>query len=330
MASPEYNLATEFPFVAEEWLYEKNDGVPSDYLPHSERETWWRCHYHPDVKWKSKICNRTSSRLSNCPICQKECGTSFPEQAIYYYLKLLFSDAENRIQIEGTETDIYLPSLKLAIECDGSFYHGGIEKQEKEAKKDQLLKEAGISVFHIKEALAGQEQPPGDYVLWCPVGSYKNYLFLENIMRLLVQRLNEQYGLSLVTRPDIQRDRAKILSAYMSRRKENSLQEKAPHLITEWHTNRNGQLTPAMVSYNSGKKVWWKCKKGHEWQAAVRNRYQGTGCPYCANKKVCLENSLLFHYPKIAQRMWNYEKNGSCTPSNVTVSSGKRVWWRCP
>lgn len=329
LASPEYNLATEFPFVAEEWLAEENDGDPSDYLPHSEREAWWRCRYHPDVKWKSKICSRTASRLSNCPACQRERGTSFPEQAVYYYLKLLFGDAENRSKIEGTETDIYLPSLKLAIEYDGSFYHGGTDRQAREERKDQLLKEAGLSVLHIKEAPDSREQPPSDSILWCPVESYKNYLFLESVMQSLVRWLNGRYGLHLVVRPDIRRDSAKILSAYMSRRKENSLAVKAPQLTAEWNAERNGQLTPAMVSAGSGKKVWWKCEKGHEWQAAVCKRYQGGGCPYCSNKKVCRENSLAFCYPKLAKKMWNAERSGSLTPGDVTVGSAKTVWWRC-
>ena len=329
LASPEYNLATEFPFVAEEWLYEKNDGLPTDYLPHSEKEAYWRCRYHPDIEWKSKICNRTSSRISNCPICQKERGTSFPEQVVYYYLKLLFDDAKNRAQVGGTETDIYLPSLNLAIEYDGYYYHDKPDEQEKENKKDQALQEAGLTVLHIKEIPACQDLPIQVSVLWCPVKNYKNYLFLQDLMQSLVQWLNGRYGLHLMTRPDIQRDSAAILSNYMSRRKENSLEQKAPQLAAQWHTQRNGKLTPAMVSFSSGKKVWWKCGKGHEWQAEVSKRYRGGNCPYCSGKKVCYENSLAFLHPKLSKTMWNYEKNGSLTPADVTAGSGKKVWWNC-
>lgn len=32
-------------------------------------------------------------------------------------------------------------------------------------------------------------------------------------------------------------------------------------------------------------KVWWQCKNGHEWQAAVYSRNAGNGCPFCASKK---------------------------------------------
>ena len=32
---------------------------------------------------------------------------------------------------------------------------------------------------------------------------------------------------------------------------------------------------------NSGIKVWWRCSRGHEWQATISNRNYGTGCPAC-------------------------------------------------
>ena len=326
LASPEYNLKTEFPIVAEEWLYEKNDGLPTEYLPRSEKKVWWRCRYHPDIEWQSAICNRTSSRLSNCPVCQKERGTSFPEQAVYYYLRLLFEDAENRSKIQGIEADIYLPSLKLAIEYDGYYYHDESNKQAKEDEKDRQLMAAGLSVLHIKETPGDDPAFVSDSILWSPVKSYSNYLFLEALTRKLVSWLNERYGLHLVIRPDIQRDSAAILSNYMSRRKEKSLEQMAPQLVREWHTERNGMLTPASISFSSGKKVWWRCEKGHEWQGTVSGRYRGGGCPYCTGKRVCRENSLAFLYGKAAKELWHSEKNAPLTPWDVTGGSGKTVW----
>ena len=35
-------------------------------------------------------------------------------------------------------------------------------------------------------------------------------------------------------------------------------------------------------SYSSHKKVWWLGKCGHEWQAIIASRTNGTGCPCCA------------------------------------------------
>jgi len=56
-------------------------------------------------------------------------------------------------------------------------------------------------------------------------------------------------------------------------------------LANEWNYEKNNSLTPMDITPNSGKKVWWKCKKGHEWQATVANRNRGSGCPVCRKNK---------------------------------------------
>ena len=65
---------------------------------------------------------------------------------------------------------------------------------------------------------------------------------------------------------------------------ENDLQTLSPILASEWDYKKNNGLTPMDVMPNSGKKVWWKCKRGHEWQAKIQNRYRGSGCPYCSGR----------------------------------------------
>ena len=58
------------------------------------------------------------------------------------------------------------------------------------------------------------------------------------------------------------------------------LQSKFPDIVKEWNFDKN-MIMPDAVSAFSGKKVWWKCKEGHEWQATVSNRVNGNGCPRC-------------------------------------------------
>ena len=52
----------------------------------------------------------------------------------------------------------------------------------------------------------------------------------------------------------------------------NDLATKYPALAKEWDIHKNGELLPQMVSAGSGKKVWWKCENGHEWQATIASR----------------------------------------------------------
>ena len=66
----------------------------------------------------------------------------------------------------------------------------------------------------------------------------------------------------------------------------NDIATTNPEIATEWHPNRNGDLLPTMVSSGSHKKVWWKCKYGHEWQSTVEKRKAGTGCPICKKTKI--------------------------------------------
>ena len=109
----------------------------------------------------------------------------------------------------------------------------------------------------------------------------------------------------------------------------NDLQSQYPHLAQEWHPTKNGTLTPADVVPGTRRKVWWRCEKGHEWQAAVASRVSGNGCPICAGKIVVSgENDLASQYPHIA-REWHPFKNDALTPEQVTPFSNKKVWWRC-
>jgi rubrerythrin len=79
---------------------------------------------------------------------------------------------------------------------------------------------------------------------------------------------------------------------------QRSLAVLRPGLTAELHPDRNHNLDPQRVGVWSRRKVWWLCRScGHEWEAMVMNRQQGTGCPRCAS----------------AQRIATYHKNASAT-----------------
>jgi positive regulator of sigma E activity len=111
-------------------------------------------------------------------------------------------------------------------------------------------------------------------------------------------------------------------------KKQITLYEYDNRLVKEWHPTKNGILTPLDVSAKSGKKVWWLCEFGHEWEAKIYNRSYGTKCPYCSGKKACDDNSLVFLNPTLAHE-WHPEKNKSLKPSEVVCYSNKKVWWIC-
>jgi rubrerythrin len=103
-----------------------------------------------------------------------------------------------------------------------------------------------------------------------------------------------------------------------------------PELAVEWHPTKNGRLTASDVTSHSGKKVWWKCPVcGHEWEAEVYSRSNGSGCPGCAGRAPTSKNCLATINPELAVE-WHPTKNGRLTASDVTPGSRQKVWWKCP
>lgn len=110
----------------------------------------------------------------------------------------------------------------------------------------------------------------------------------------------------------------------------NDLASQYPELAKEWDTERNGSLTPDSVSAYSNRKAWWHCEKNHSYQAVIATRtMRGSGCPYCANKRVLPGfNDLATAEPTVAAQ-WHPTLNGSLTPQMVTAGSRRKVWWQC-
>lgn len=119
---------------------------------------------------------------------------------------------------------------------------------------------------------------------------------------------------------------------------EDSIAVTNPDIASEWNfeknrgsTNKKGEdiSTPDKVTRNSGQKVWWLCKLGHEWVSSINNRC-GTntnGCPYCSGRLAILgKTDLGTTHPDLVKE-WDYEKNAPLTPEMVTAGSERKAWW---
>ncbi len=70
-------------------------------------------------------------------------------------------------------------------------------------------------------------------------------------------------------------------------------------MAKEWHGTKNIGITAKEVSCKSKKKVWWKCSKGHEWEATVQNRSNGSNCPQCnSERKTSFEEMAIYYFIK--------------------------------
>ena len=109
----------------------------------------------------------------------------------------------------------------------------------------------------------------------------------------------------------------------------NCLATKNPELAKEWHSTKNGDLTPYSVMSSSNKKAWWQCSNNleHEWQATINSRNSGCGCPYCSGFYPTKENNLLINNPELCKE-WDYSKNNKI-PEEYCSGTPKSVWWKC-
>ncbi len=96
-----------------------------------------------------------------------------------------------------------------------------------------------------------------------------------------------------------------------------------PNLVKEWHPTKNGNLKPRDVTPGSGKKVWWICEAGHEWEAFIYSRSRGSGCRFC-NKRTKTDNNRPALSIQSLIKEWHPTKNSTLNPRDVTSVYGKK------
>ena len=141
-----YNdLQTCNPELAKEWS-SINTKSPSQITPKSNEKVYWVCKLgHKDYLSTPKL----RSNGQGCPECAKNTQTSFPEQAIFYYVRQLFADAVNRYDSDGFEIDIFIPSINTGIEYNGVFYHHS--KKDYDQKKRKSVEAKGVRLITVVE-----------------------------------------------------------------------------------------------------------------------------------------------------------------------------------
>ena len=263
------DLKTLNPILAAEWDYEKNHPLtPMDVFSHSSKFVWWKCKDCGN-SWKSKINNRANGK--NCPQCGFK-GTSFVEQTLFFYIKKHFPEAVSRKRIGVFEFDIYIPTINVAIEYDGSYFHSIEGAIEREMKKNVFAEKQGIKLIRLREIPLNNS--PNSTNISCNCSNWSN---IEDTCIALLDYLCIQEKCDI----SIKKDYSLIVSMRRESTKKNSFGVHFPQLLEEWNYEKNETLLPEYFSRGSRVKVWWKCSRGHEWEAAIANRTNGSGCMIC-------------------------------------------------
>ncbi len=216
------------------------------------------------------------------------------EQAFYFYLKKIFPDAISRCKgllPKRMELDIYIPSQKLAIEYDGSFWHKDTSNRDQE--KYAFCQKNKIRLMRIVEKQKTGVGLAADEIFSTP--NMENRESLARLIQYVLDQLDPRSNLMTRRNPcqvyspiriNLKRDQYEIQRA-LGVKKEDSLGIKFPKLMQEWHPTKNDSLTPFNIKPGSDLNVWWKCQVCHyEWKATVAQRVGGTGYPSCYRKRI--------------------------------------------
>lgn len=320
------------PDLAKEWDYEKNAPLkPDDVSAGSQKKVWWngKCGH----SWNSLVCNRV--RWPGCPYCSNkkvlagfnDLATTNPE---------LLKEWDYQSNVEISPQDIMRGSTKKV----GWICRKGHRWMATVNSRTNLSGESGCPVCSGHQLLLGYNDlattnpeliSEWDYQLntdISPEGVTKG----SNRKVSWICNQGHRWMATVCSRTNpLRKSGCPVCAGLKLFPGFNDLASKRPDLIQEWDYEKNFPLLPEQVTVANNRKVWWKCKSyGHSFQTMIASRTtKDIGCPICSGHQVLSGfNDLATTNPELSNE-WNYEKNGELKPTDVTRSSGKKVWWIC-
>ena len=322
----------DYPELVTQWHPTKNGRLaPDDVTAGTHKKVWWKCRIGPDHEWQANVCDRT--RGKGCPFCAGQ-RVSVTNNLASNYPQIAEEWHPTRNNGLNPDEIVYGTTKRVWWKCAKGPDHeweAQVYKRTKSGRGCPFCAGRKVSVTNRLDLqfpqIAEQWHPekngdlrPNDVaegtnrkVWWkCPEGPDHEW---EN---RVVARTASGRGC-----PFCSNYRVSVT---------NRLSLHYPETAKQWHSDKNGNLSPHEIPASSQKKVWWKCPNGpdHIWQTTVRHRtLDAHGCPFCAGQRASVTNSLQALYAEVA-RLWHPEKNGDLLPSDVPGGSNKKVWWQCP
>jgi len=311
-------LATNFPELAKEWDYDKNNELtPYDVVPGAEKKVWWLCNKCKN-SWSTFVYQRVGKSASGCPYCSH--NKVYHEISLGYVFPNLIEWWNYEKNDKETPFDITAHSNKRVYwkcpKCNDEFLRAvnGFWKikDENKCKKclnynKKLKKKEKIKKYwsykNDVELTTDLINSKKEYIWNCD----KNHEWKESIHGLINSNKKCPY--------------CKIANKRLSL-------SKYKKLIKEWDYDKN-KISPELFTAGSGVTVYWKCDKNHSWTEKIMKRaLRNYGCPYCSGRRASLEYSFATLHKELLVE-WDYDKNGDLNPSDITPGSGKLVSWIC-
>lgn len=273
-------------------------------------------HYKSGKKW-TPLPNNILKGMG-CPNCGNVNKTSFAEQAILFYLKQV-TVAKNRYTEFKKEIDIWLPELNVGVEYNGMYWHK--ERINKDNDKINYFKNKHIRIIVVQDG--DKNSINGDIITHCGIGkqfdgidwSIKQLFMLLHLPKIDI---------------DTNRDEQAIYAQYASIKKENSFEFNFPDKAKEWDYEKNGGITPNMVSKQSTRKFYRICPLCHtSYKTSLSNWVRHEGCHSCSGERQRGENNpiakmvLLFDAKYILCKQFESERDAA-KYLNISTSSVSR------
>lgn len=238
------------------WDFERNTKNPQD-IPIFSRDKFW---------WKGY---NGSFEMPIQTLLEADSGTSFPEQAISFFIKQNGIEVVNRHLInfgkKNYELDIFLPQLNLGVEYDGVFWHS--KKVDKDIKKNEVMEKSNITLVRIREKglkptgiKNGKEIILTDLINNTCLANCINELFLyiESLSQLKIPSIQAE---------DIAKNKLLIQKQYAMSYKNDSV---ANHWLN-FFWNEENDIEPYLIPIDSKEYFWFSCVLGRKFFNSPKN-----------------------------------------------------------
>lgn len=209
-----------------------------------------------------------------CPECVKGFQTSFFEYCILLSLRKIYGD-ENVVHRDksliGKEIDIYVPSMKIAFEPGGWFWHKS--KLDDDYDKQKQCEQKGVRLLTIYDDVEAGIESINEEGLWLliheDIGLQRtNIELISDVLHKVFEMVQIEFDLSEDEIRDI-RKRADLEVRKMST---TEFKEKA---------EKKNSTVEVLGEYSSCRaKVKSRCRRcGGVWESEAGNLLAGHGCP---------------------------------------------------
>lgn len=154
------DLSTTHPFLLTFWDYMKNKITPDQITGGSNQKVWWKC--GKGHSWKASPSSRYDSKTRkahDCNRCSRAKRSSRGEKELYEFCKSLVPTTQStKTVIPGIEFDVWIPSLQIAVEYNGEYWHSSQVMKEKYGLNSYQ--------FHLERKSRAESKGIGLYYVW--------------------------------------------------------------------------------------------------------------------------------------------------------------------